>query len=169
MRLRLIIGLFIVILLLSGCSAWEKAYEQASYSFSVVSIKGPSSLAFSKAMEPTIKPYVRLGDSVQYAFEDIWGFQQDKGLASVAAKYGTPVILMHNQHGTEYEGDMVEGIKRFALLEGLAEKSMSRIFMSLGTNLGYKDQPWFLNMVVEGETDLSPEDILFFTSLMFQE
>ena len=72
---------------------------------------------------------------------------------------------------------------------------MSRIFLSLGTNLGdkegnleralhllsekvriikrsscyetepvgYKNQPWFLNMVVEGETDLSPEDILIFT------
>ena len=27
----------------------------------------------------------------------------------------------------------------------------------------YKDQPWFLNMVAEGETDLSPEALLNFT------
>lgn len=28
--------------------------------------------------------------------------------------------------------------------------------------VGYKDQPWFLNMVIEGETDLSPENLLLF-------
>lgn len=28
--------------------------------------------------------------------------------------------------------------------------------------VGYKEQPWFLNMVVEGETDLSPENLLIF-------
>jgi 2-amino-4-hydroxy-6-hydroxymethyldihydropteridine diphosphokinase len=72
---------------------------------------------------------------------------------------------------------------------------MSRIYLSLGTNLGKKesnleqairllseeiairkksslyetepvgfsDQPWFLNMVAEGETDLLPDDLLGFT------
>lgn len=72
---------------------------------------------------------------------------------------------------------------------------MSKIFLSLGTNLGnkednlkraisllsekvkilksssyyetepvgYKDQPWFLNMVIEGETDLSPKELIRFT------
>lgn len=72
---------------------------------------------------------------------------------------------------------------------------MSKIYLSLGTNLGdkennlesalhflsekviilkksslyetepvgFKDQPWFLNMVIEGETDLSPDDLLEFT------
>lgn len=29
--------------------------------------------------------------------------------------------------------------------------------------IGYKDQDWFLNMVIEGETDLSPESLLDFT------
>lgn len=48
-----------------------------------------------------------------HIINDIWGFQEDEGLAFVAAKYGTPVILMHNQNGTEYEGDMVDEIKRF--------------------------------------------------------
>lgn len=48
-----------------------------------------------------------------HIINDIWGFQEDKRLAAIAAKYGAPVILMHNQHGTEYEGDMVEEIKRF--------------------------------------------------------
>jgi 2-amino-4-hydroxy-6-hydroxymethyldihydropteridine diphosphokinase len=29
--------------------------------------------------------------------------------------------------------------------------------------VGFKDQPWFLNMVVEAETGLPPEDLLCFT------
>lgn len=29
--------------------------------------------------------------------------------------------------------------------------------------VGFKDQPWFLNMVAEGETDLSPENLLSLT------
>lgn len=71
MKQRFIIGLLIVIILISSCSAWEKAYEQAgSSSFKVVSIKGPSALSFIKAMKPEIKPMVRLGDTVQYTFED---------------------------------------------------------------------------------------------------
>lgn len=78
---------------------------------------------------------------------------------------------------------------------------MSKIFLSLGTNLGdkegnlthalhllskkvkflkkssyyetepvgYMNQPWFLNIVVEGETDLSPEDLLCFTQSIESE
>jgi dihydropteroate synthase len=48
-----------------------------------------------------------------HIINDIWGFQEDKRLAEVAAKYGTPVVLMHNQNGTEYEGDLLEEIKSF--------------------------------------------------------
>jgi len=71
MKPRLILGLLISVILLSGCSVWENAYEQAgSSSFKVISIKGPSALSFIKAMEPEIKPMVRLGDTVQYIFED---------------------------------------------------------------------------------------------------
>ena len=47
-----------------------------------------------------------------HIINDIWGFQEDKRLADIAAKYGTPVILMHNQNGTDYEGDMLEEIMR---------------------------------------------------------
>lgn len=71
MKRSFFIGALIAILLLSGCSAWENAYEQAgSRSFSVVSIKGSSALSLIKAMEPEIKPTVRLGDTVQYTFEE---------------------------------------------------------------------------------------------------
>ncbi len=78
---------------------------------------------------------------------------------------------------------------------------MSKIYLSLGTNLGdkkenlqhavkllsekinifkissfyetepvgYKDQPWFMNIVVEGTTYLSPEDLLVFTQSIEHE
>lgn len=77
---------------------------------------------------------------------------------------------------------------------------MSKIYLSLGTNLGnkkenlqnavkllsekinilkissfyetepvgYKDQPWFMNIVVEGTTLLTPEDLLVFTQSIEQ-
>jgi 2-amino-4-hydroxy-6-hydroxymethyldihydropteridine diphosphokinase len=77
---------------------------------------------------------------------------------------------------------------------------MSKIYLSLGTNLGdkkenlqyavnllsekinilkissfyetepvgYKDQPWFMNIVVEGITLLTPEDLLVFTQSIEQ-
>lgn len=77
---------------------------------------------------------------------------------------------------------------------------MSKIYLSLGTNLGdkkenltyalqllsekinilkvssfyetepvgYKDQPWFMNIVMEGTTHLSPEDLLAFTQSIEQ-
>lgn len=50
-----------------------------------------------------------------HIINDIWGFQEDKGLALVAAKYGTPVVLMHNQNGSNYEGDMIDKIKKFLM------------------------------------------------------
>lgn len=69
---RLLMGwVLFSILLLGGCNAWDKAYEQAgSSSFTVASITGPAALGFVKAMEPGIDPQVRLGDTVQYSFEE---------------------------------------------------------------------------------------------------
>lgn len=48
-----------------------------------------------------------------HIINDIWGFQEDQNLALVAAKYGTPVVLMHNKQDSQYEGDLVEEIKAF--------------------------------------------------------
>lgn len=45
---------------------------------------------------------------------DIWGFQWDDGsMAKVSAAYDVPVILMHNQDGTEYSEDIIEAMKHF--------------------------------------------------------
>ncbi len=44
---------------------------------------------------------------------DVWGFQRDPEIAAVAAKYNVPVVLMHNQEGTEYDKDIIESIVDF--------------------------------------------------------
>ena len=33
---------------------------------------------------------------------DVWGFKHDPDMAALAAKEGVPVVLMHNQNGTDY-------------------------------------------------------------------
>lgn len=49
---------------------------------------------------------------------DVWGFKNDKSMASVAAKYDVPCILMHNREDKPYENlmedvknDLIESIK----------------------------------------------------------
>lgn len=76
-----------------------------------------------------------------HILNDVWGFQYDHGeMASVAAEYGVPVILMHNQKGTVYEKDLVESIKDFfsrsieiALAHGVRE---DRILLDPGIGFG---------------------------------
>lgn len=44
---------------------------------------------------------------------DVWGLQREPDIAQVAAEFGAPVIMMHNQIGTEYDGDMMASIKTY--------------------------------------------------------
>ncbi|MBM7614943.1 dihydropteroate synthase [Alkaliphilus hydrothermalis] len=48
-----------------------------------------------------------------HMINDVWGLQRDPEMASVMAKFKKPVVMMHNQHGTEYEGDIMESIADF--------------------------------------------------------
>ncbi|ADG81098.1 dihydropteroate synthase [Thermincola potens] len=41
-----------------------------------------------------------------HILNDVWGLQADPDLAKVAAEYDVPLILMHNQRGTEYKSMM---------------------------------------------------------------
>lgn len=43
-----------------------------------------------------------------HIINDIWGLQREPEIAAVAAKYNAPVIMMHNQNGTDYEKDIME-------------------------------------------------------------
>ncbi|MDP2726217.1 MAG: dihydropteroate synthase [Dehalococcoidia bacterium] len=40
---------------------------------------------------------------------DVWGLKKDRRLASLAARYGVPLVLTHNQEGTAYR-DLVEEV-----------------------------------------------------------
>lgn len=44
---------------------------------------------------------------------DIWGLQLDTDMVKVAKKYDAPVIVMHNQEGTQYPEDMVQTMVGF--------------------------------------------------------
>jgi dihydropteroate synthase len=44
---------------------------------------------------------------------DIWGLTRSPALAELASTTGGALVLMHNQDGTDYAGDLMEEIKRF--------------------------------------------------------
>ncbi len=43
---------------------------------------------------------------------DVWGLQRAPEIANLAVRRGCAVVLMHNQDGTEYAGDLMQAIKR---------------------------------------------------------
>jgi len=44
---------------------------------------------------------------------DIWGLQGDPDMASVVARYDVPIVIMHNQDGTQYDRDIMSCINDF--------------------------------------------------------
>lgn len=53
-----------------------------------------------------------------HILNDIWGMQyapEPGKMAEVAAKSDLPIIVMHNQDGTEYKNDIIADIKEFLL------------------------------------------------------
>jgi dihydropteroate synthase len=44
---------------------------------------------------------------------DIWGMQKDPKMVEIVAKHQVPIILMHNQQGTDYSNDIMEEICMF--------------------------------------------------------
>ena len=43
---------------------------------------------------------------------DVWALRRSPALADLAARRGCALVLMHNQEGTEYAGDLMDEIKR---------------------------------------------------------
>ena len=48
-----------------------------------------------------------------HMINDVWGLQHDPMMAKVAARYNAPVIVMHNQLGTDYQQDIMSEICAF--------------------------------------------------------
>lgn len=74
-----------------------------------------------------------------HIINDIWGLQYDPDMAAVAAHYQVPVIIMHNQVGTEYD-DIISDMKAFyaqsidlALKEGV---KLENIWLDPGIGFG---------------------------------
>jgi dihydropteroate synthase len=44
---------------------------------------------------------------------DVWGLTRSPAIADLAARHGCALVLMHNQDGTDYSGDLMDEIKRF--------------------------------------------------------
>jgi dihydropteroate synthase len=44
---------------------------------------------------------------------DVWGLTRSPAISELAARHGSALVLMHNQEGTDYPGDLMEEIKRF--------------------------------------------------------
>jgi len=44
---------------------------------------------------------------------DVWGLTRSPAMAELAAKNRCALVVMHNQDGTEYSGDLMDEIKRF--------------------------------------------------------
>lgn len=75
-----------------------------------------------------------------HILNDIWGLKYDKDMAAVAAKYDVPVIIMHNQNGTDYD-DIIDDMKAFffssvdlALKEGVKPQN---IWLDPGIGIGF--------------------------------
>ena len=47
---------------------------------------------------------------------DVWGLTRSPAIADLAARRGCALVVMHNQEGTDYEGDLMDEINRFLAL-----------------------------------------------------
>lgn len=74
-----------------------------------------------------------------HIINDIWGLTADPEMAGVAAEYDAPVIIMHNQDGTEYDdlmGDMIKFFKRTINIALQAGVKRENIIIDPGIGFG---------------------------------
>jgi dihydropteroate synthase len=99
---------------------------------------------------------------------DVWALQRSPAMADLAARRGCALVLMHNQDGTEYAGDLMKEIKRVlrestrrALDAGVPPE---RIWLDPGIGFGKTaDQNWEVMRRLHELTELG-QPILIGTS-----
>lgn len=72
-----------------------------------------------------------------HILNDIWGLQygaEPGAMAAVAAEFNLPVVVMHNQQGTEYAGDIITAMQAFF-----------RKSLSIGQAAGMKKEQFILD------------------------
>jgi dihydropteroate synthase len=70
---------------------------------------------------------------------DIWGFQREPELAKVAAEYDCPVVLMHNQDGTDYHdlmGELILFLRKSIQIAESAGVAAEKIIVDPGIGFG---------------------------------
>lgn len=73
-----------------------------------------------------------------HLINDVWGLKADPELAGVAAAFGAPLILMHNQHGTAYRDlmqDIIASLRRS--VELAVEKGVPREQVVIDPGIGF--------------------------------
>jgi len=78
---------------------------------------------------------------------DVWGLARTPALADLAARHECALVVMHNQDGTEYPGDLITEVKRFlraSVDEAVAAGVLrERILIDPGIGFGKTaDQNW---------------------------
>jgi len=78
---------------------------------------------------------------------DVWGLTRSPALAKLAAKHECALVLMHNQDGTDYAGDIMSEIKRFleagAMLAVASGVPRERVLIDPGIGFGKTaEQNW---------------------------
>ena len=78
---------------------------------------------------------------------DIWGLTRSPALANLAASHDCALVVMHNQDGTDYAGDIIGEIKRFlresARLAVAAGVPRERVIIDPGIGFGKTaEQNW---------------------------
>jgi dihydropteroate synthase len=78
---------------------------------------------------------------------DIWGLTRSPALAQLAAARGCALVLMHNQDGTDYAGDLMVEIKRFlrASIDCAVEAGVPRERVLIDPGIGFgktAEQNW---------------------------
>jgi len=79
---------------------------------------------------------------------DIWGMRRDPGLGHLAARSAVPIVLMHNQEGTEYQdlvGDVVAGLAQSCSLARQAGVPDDQIIVDPGIGFG---KTWEQNLAL---------------------
>lgn len=99
---------------------------------------------------------------------DVWGMQRDPKMAAVVARYGVPVVVMHNQKGTDYQGDIIEELCRYfrksirlGVAAGIAQE---KIILDPGIGFGKTPEQNMLVMSRLGELNDLGHPILLGTS-----
>ena len=78
---------------------------------------------------------------------DVWGLTRSPALAKLAAEHECALVLMHNQDGTDYAGDIMSEIKRFleagAMLAVASGVPRERVLIDPGIGFGKTaEQNW---------------------------